>query len=104
MHSFDHKLSKILTLDYKDIWINTYLLLHFLVIFRSTGWNMTVRPLSDALVKKAEKEINEDPRRVESDIAAINEWLNKQSHLKSVRPCKLQYFYFKFSAAVSCFD
>ncbi|CAB3231193.1 unnamed protein product [Arctia plantaginis] len=47
---------------------------------------MTVRPLSAALVKKAEKEINEDPRRVASDIIAINDWLTKQSHLESVRP------------------
>ncbi|XP_075992120.1 alpha-tocopherol transfer protein-like [Anticarsia gemmatalis] len=47
---------------------------------------MTVRQLSGALAKKAEKEINEKPQRVASDIAAIREWLKKQSHLELVQP------------------
>ncbi|XP_013200522.1 alpha-tocopherol transfer protein-like [Amyelois transitella] len=47
---------------------------------------MTVRPLSPALLKKAQKEINENPKRVESDIAALKEWLSKQPHLHLVQP------------------
>lgn len=46
---------------------------------------MTVRPLSAALLKKAQKEINEDPKRVDADIEALKNWLDKQPHLNSVR-------------------
>lgn len=47
---------------------------------------MAVRPLPPALAKKAAKEINEDPRRVQGDLVAIREWLRKQPHLRSVQP------------------
>ena len=49
---------------------------------------MTVRPLTAPLAKKAAKEVNEDPRRVKGDLAAIREWFLKQPHLKSVQPSK----------------
>lgn len=49
---------------------------------------MTIRPLPKSLQKKAEKEVNEDPKRVADDISAIREWLCKQPHLESVQPCK----------------
>ncbi|KAM3959080.1 LOW QUALITY PROTEIN: retinol-binding protein pinta-like [Aphomia sociella] len=47
---------------------------------------MTVRPLTVALQKKAQEEINENSKRMESDIAALKSWLAKQPHLRSVRP------------------
>lgn len=50
---------------------------------------MTVRPLPKPLQKKAEKEVNEDPKRVAADIIALREWLSKQPHLESVKPCKI---------------
>lgn len=49
---------------------------------------MTIRPLPKPLQKKAEKEVNEDPKRVTADITALKEWLSKQPHLESVRPSK----------------
>ncbi|CAK1603325.1 unnamed protein product [Parnassius mnemosyne] len=47
---------------------------------------MTIRELPAILQEKAKKEINENPRRVMSDISAIRTWLQKQSHLHSVNP------------------
>ncbi|XP_053623850.1 uncharacterized protein LOC128682872 [Plodia interpunctella] len=47
---------------------------------------MTVRPLSAALLKKAQKEINENPKRVNSDIKALREWLDKQPHMHKIKP------------------
>ncbi|XP_050675533.1 retinol-binding protein pinta-like [Leptidea sinapis] len=47
---------------------------------------MTIRPLSGPLQEKAIKELFEDPERVESDIAAIRTWLQKQPHLESANP------------------
>uniref|UniRef100_A0A2A4JCS0 CRAL-TRIO domain-containing protein n=1 Tax=Heliothis virescens TaxID=7102 RepID=A0A2A4JCS0_HELVI len=47
---------------------------------------MTVRPLSAALSKKAQSEINENPKRVQSDLLALREWLKKQPHLQTVQP------------------
>ncbi|CAH0404713.1 unnamed protein product [Chilo suppressalis] len=47
---------------------------------------MTLRPLCDALLKKAEEEINEEPRRVASDIEGLRTWLAKQPHLYTVQP------------------
>lgn len=49
---------------------------------------MTVRPLSDALLIKARKDIHEEPKRVASDIIALREWLSKQPHLECVQPSK----------------
>lgn len=42
-----------------------------------------VRPLPEDLQKIAVTQLNEDPKRIESDILAIKEWLKKQPHLKS---------------------
>lgn len=53
---------------------------------------MTVRPLSAVLLKKAQKEINEDPKRVDADIQALKTWLKKQPHLQSVHPSKYTSF------------
>jgi hypothetical protein len=39
---------------------------------------MPVRELSKELQEVAIKEINEDPKRIESDLAYIKEWLSKQ--------------------------
>ncbi|KAJ2953518.1 hypothetical protein O0L34_g1121 [Tuta absoluta] len=47
---------------------------------------MTIRPLTIPLQKKAEKEIDENPKRVISDILALREWLHKQPHLHAVKP------------------
>lgn len=48
---------------------------------------MTVRLLSPALKKKAEKEVNENPKRLADDLQSFKEWLAKQPHLHSVQPC-----------------
>ncbi|XP_068620794.1 uncharacterized protein [Battus philenor] len=47
---------------------------------------MTVRPLSATLQEKAKKEVNENPRSVQSDISALKTWLQKQPHLHTVNP------------------
>ncbi|KAI5641591.1 CRAL/TRIO domain-containing protein [Phthorimaea operculella] len=47
---------------------------------------MTIRPLTASLQKRAEKEIDEIPKRVTSDVLALREWLNKQPHLQAVKP------------------
>ncbi|XP_049866600.1 uncharacterized protein LOC126367214 [Pectinophora gossypiella] len=47
---------------------------------------MTIRPLPASLQKKAEKEVNEDPKRLAADLVALREWLSKQPHLESVQP------------------
>jgi hypothetical protein len=44
---------------------------------------MPVRELSKELQEVAIKEINEDPKRIESDLAYIKEWLSKQQHLNA---------------------
>ncbi|CAG9099755.1 unnamed protein product [Plutella xylostella] len=44
---------------------------------------MPTRPLSPELQEKAIKELNEDPKRLESDIRHMKEWISKQSHLKA---------------------
>jgi len=41
----------------------------------------TIRPLPPALQKVAIEELNEVPSRVESDIATLKEWLQKQPHI-----------------------
>lgn len=49
----------------------------------SNGSPSPVRSLPAALQKVAIEELNEVPSRVESDIAALREWLQKQPHLCS---------------------
>ncbi|XP_063839117.1 uncharacterized protein LOC135088160 [Ostrinia nubilalis] len=47
---------------------------------------ISIRPLPAALLKKAQEDINEDPKRVDSDIQALKTWLGQQPHLHSVQP------------------
>nr|XP_022911953.1 retinol-binding protein pinta-like [Onthophagus taurus] len=42
---------------------------------------MSVRPLSRELQAKAIADLNEDPKRIDDDIQALREWLEKQPHL-----------------------
>lgn len=60
----------------------------FIFQFKQKTIKMTVRPLPDFLQEKAKKEINENPRSVESDISVLKTWLEKQPHLQTVNPCK----------------
>ncbi|XP_059059454.1 alpha-tocopherol transfer protein-like [Achroia grisella] len=47
---------------------------------------MTIRPLSAALQQRANEEINENSKRIDSDITALRNWLTKQPHLHTVQP------------------
>ncbi|XP_071052625.1 uncharacterized protein [Onthophagus taurus] len=42
---------------------------------------MSVRPLCPELQAKAIAELNEDPKRIDDDIQALQDWLEKQRHL-----------------------
>ncbi|XP_017473577.1 PREDICTED: alpha-tocopherol transfer protein-like [Rhagoletis zephyria] len=42
-----------------------------------------IRPLSDELQKVAIEELNEGPERLQRDIAALREWIEKQPHLRA---------------------
>ncbi|XP_023295375.2 alpha-tocopherol transfer protein-like [Lucilia cuprina] len=44
---------------------------------------MSIRPLSPALQKVAVEELNEDPKRIESDLADFKAWIEQQPHLKA---------------------
>ncbi|KAK9730723.1 CRAL/TRIO domain [Popillia japonica] len=44
---------------------------------------MSIRPLSKELAAKAKKELGEDPKRVQDDIAYIKDWLKQQKHIKA---------------------
>ncbi|XP_034828370.1 retinol-binding protein pinta-like [Maniola hyperantus] len=46
----------------------------------------SIRNLCPSLEMKAQKELNEVPSTVSSDIQALRDWLKKQPHLKSVNP------------------
>ena len=37
----------------------------------------------DELLKKAQSEVNEDPKRRQADIEFIRDWINKQPHLNA---------------------
>ncbi|XP_047515366.1 alpha-tocopherol transfer protein-like [Pieris napi] len=47
---------------------------------------LNLRPIAKSLQEKCEKELNEQPERLVSDIKAIRDWLQKQPHLQSVKP------------------
>lgn len=42
---------------------------------------LDIRPINEALQKKAIEEVNEDPARIEKDIEALREWIKKSPHL-----------------------
>ncbi|XP_058830845.1 retinol-binding protein pinta-like [Topomyia yanbarensis] len=42
-----------------------------------------IRPLSDALSKKAHLELNERPERIEEDLNALRQWIAKSPHIRS---------------------
>lgn len=44
---------------------------------------MPVRPLTPELAEKARLELNEDPKRIESDLQHLKEWIAKQPHLRA---------------------
>lgn len=44
---------------------------------------MSVRPLTPGLAEKARLELNEDPKRLPSDLQHIRDWIAKQPHLKA---------------------
>lgn len=44
---------------------------------------LQLRPLTEALQKKAIDELNENPNRIAEDIQAFKEWISKQPHLRS---------------------
>lgn len=45
--------------------------------------NLAVRPVSEALCKKARAELNEKPERIQEDIALLRQWIAKSPHLRS---------------------
>lgn len=44
---------------------------------------LNIRTLTTELEKIARDELNEDTNRIESDLVALKEWLNKQAHIKA---------------------
>lgn len=42
-----------------------------------------LRPLSEHLQRVAIEELNEDPKRIESDIEALKTWIEQQPHLRA---------------------
>lgn len=44
---------------------------------------MGLRELSPELAKRAQEELNEDPKRIEQDLQALKDWLVKQPHLNA---------------------
>lgn len=44
---------------------------------------MQIRTLIPELAKKAQDELNEDPKRIQSDVQHIKDWLSKQPHLRA---------------------
>lgn len=57
---------------------------------------MEIRPLSDALRKKAREEINENPETLVSNFNELREWLNEHPQLKSEIICKFIQCYSKY--------
>lgn len=44
---------------------------------------MVIRPLPETLQKVAIDELNEDPKRIEADLADFKAWIAQQPHLKA---------------------
>ncbi|VVC91869.1 unnamed protein product [Leptidea sinapis] len=44
---------------------------------------MNIRPLIPELAEIACRELNEDPKRIESDVQHIKDWISKQPHLRA---------------------
>jgi hypothetical protein len=42
-----------------------------------------IRPLSEALAKKAATELNEKPDQIHSNLVAIKQWLQKMPHINA---------------------
>lgn len=42
-----------------------------------------IRPLSEALAKKAKDELDEVPERIDEDLRMLKEWISKQPHLNA---------------------
>lgn len=49
---------------------------------------MEIRPLSPALRKMAEEELQETPSRITDNIKIIRDWMKQQPHLHAVKPSK----------------
>lgn len=45
--------------------------------------SLNIRPISKELQAKAEKELFEDPARIEKDVEALRQWIQKSPHLKA---------------------
>ena len=43
-----------------------------------------IRPLDEKSVKVAEKELNEDQKRIKSDIECLRTWLRQHPYIKSI--------------------
>lgn len=56
---------------------------------------MYIRPLPPKLKEKAEKELNEDPKRVTEDLEHIQEWIDKQPHLNVRRGYFLGFDFYR---------
>lgn len=42
-----------------------------------------IRPLSKALAKKAQEELNEKPEEIDEHIKELRNWIRRQPHLKA---------------------
>uniref|UniRef100_A0A8D8M9X3 Alpha-tocopherol transfer protein-like n=2 Tax=Culex pipiens TaxID=7175 RepID=A0A8D8M9X3_CULPI len=45
--------------------------------------NLAIRPVPEPLCKKARAELNEQPERIQEDIALLRQWIAKSPHLRS---------------------
>lgn len=44
---------------------------------------LEIRPLSESLVRKAHKELHENPEEIENHVKELREWILRQPHLKA---------------------